>query len=116
MQVLVVDDAPFSRKMTIRALPEPMRDRVIQATNGREAVVAFRSHRPDLVLLDLTMPDMDGFEALAEIRSIDPQARVVIISADVQEGARQRCAELGAMGFIAKPIKGPKLEPFLKAA
>ena len=103
-RVLVVDDSAFSRKMTIRSLPEEYKKDLRQAANGEEAIQTYEEWRPNLVLMDLTMPKVDGFEALGRIKAIDPSACVVIVTADIQAGAQQKCQELGAAAILAKPL------------
>ena len=74
------------------------------ATNGVEALKLFKKESPDAVFLDLTMPVMDGYEALKEIIDIDKEAQVIIISADIQSGAKLRVLHAGAKNMYPKPI------------
>ncbi len=112
MKILVVDDSSFSRKMIIRTIPEHIRksSEIIEAENGKEAVEKYEEFKPDIVFLDLTMPVMDGFEALYHIRSKHPDAKVIVISADVQQQAVREVMELGAKAFIKKPISPEKMK------
>lgn len=73
-----------------------------QGVNGEEAVALWREHRPDLILLDLTMPVMDGFDALKLIRSEDQDTPILVVSADVQTKAVERVLAFGANGFVDK--------------
>lgn len=112
MKILVVDDSSFSRKMIIKAIPEDIKSRseIYEAENGKEAVEKYEEIKPDLVFLDLTMPVMDGFEALYHIRSKHPDAVVIIISADIQQQAVREVMELGAKAFVKKPISPEKMK------
>jgi len=76
----------------------------------------FDEEKPDLVILDLTMPGMDGLEVLEEMRKRDSQARVIIGSADIQEYNRLKAAELGAIDFINKPFQADLLTQAVKKA
>ncbi|MBN2695811.1 response regulator [bacterium] len=111
MKILVVDDSGVSRKMLIKSIPENIREKceIFQAENGLEAVEKYKSDSPDIVFLDLTMPIMDGYEALKEIIEYDPSAIVFVISADIQQKAKERVLELGASGMESKPIKPEKM-------
>lgn len=71
-----------------------------EATNGQEAVDLYKTHKPNLVLMDLTMPVMDGFEALKRIKELESDANVVVISADIQKQAIDKALKLGAFNFI----------------
>ncbi len=112
MKILVVDDSSFSRKMIIRAIPPNIKENseIVEAENGKEAVEKYEELKPDIVFLDLTMPVMDGFEALYHIRSKHPDANVIVVSADVQQQAVKEVMELGAKAFIKKPISPEKMK------
>lgn len=86
---------------------------IIEAANGKEAVEQFRSNAPDFTFLDLTMPVMDGFEALKLIKESDRKALVAVLSADAQQKAIERVKELGAMLFIEKPVTEKKIHSAL---
>ncbi len=103
--VMIVDDALFMRSMLRRAL-EGARDLdVIEAASGAEAVEKYREGRPGLVLMDISMPGMNGIEALKEIRGIDEDACVVMCSAIGQENMIAEAVAAGAVSFIVKPFK-----------
>lgn len=110
MKILLTDDSRFTRRRTIAALPKDREWIVEEATNGLEALEKFQTHQPEIVLLDLTMPVMDGFEALEKIMALDPQAKVFICTADVQPKARERVLASGALAVIGKPITTEKLQ------
>jgi two-component system, chemotaxis family, chemotaxis protein CheY len=102
-KILVVDDSALSRKISKRILVEAGHE-VDVAGDGLAALEHYALQRPDLVLLDVTMTEMNGLEVLRQLRALDAQARVVMATADVQASTRKMAADLGAMGFIAKPF------------
>jgi len=106
MIFLVVDDSKISRKWLIEMIPKKIVENaeIIEGTNGEEAIALFEHHRPDVVFLDITMPVIDGFEALERIRAIDKDALVVMISADRQKSTKEKVLSLGAAALISKPL------------
>ena len=102
-RLLVCDDSAMARKQLIRGLPEGWPVSVSQAANGREGLEAIRQGRGDVVLLDLTMPEMDGYEVLEALRREGLPSRVIVVSGDVQDEAVRRVEQLGALAFIRKP-------------
>lgn len=114
VSVLVVDDSPIARKMLIRSLPADWDVEITQASNGFEALAAYRAGKVDVMFLDLTMPEMDGYEVLETLRREDMNCLVIVVSADVQERAQQRIRELGAIAFIQKPVNAAGLADVLK--
>lgn len=109
-KLLIVDDALIMR-MRIREIALQAGWEVVgEATNGAQAVELYRELRPDLVTLDIVMPQMDGVEALRKIREEEPQARVCMVSAVNQKEKLAECIKLGAIDFIAKPFEKAQLE------
>lgn len=108
-RILVVDDAAFMRKVISDALVAGGHQIAGEARNGLEAVEQFQALRPDLTTLDITMPDKDGLQALAEIMTLDPRARVVMCSAAGQEHKVIESIKLGAKDFIVKPLQPERL-------
>ena len=104
-RVLVVDDAAFMRKMVSDALVKGGHEVVGEAGNGVEAVEQFQALRPDLMTLDITMPEKDGLAALADIMAADPTAKVVMCSAIGQESKVLEAIKLGAKDFVVKPFQ-----------
>lgn len=104
LTLLIVDDSPIARIMLKKCLPPDKNYSVIEAENGEEAVEKFRQYRPEITFMDMTMPVMDGFQAIAEIKRIDPQALIIAATADVQQKAKKRIADLGALMHLAKPV------------
>ena len=104
-RILVVDDAMFMRMMLKDILTKNGYEVCGEAANGQEAIDKYIELRPDLVLLDITMPEMDGITALKEIKHIDPQAVVVMCSAMGQQGMVIDAIQGGAIDFIVKPFQ-----------
>ena len=103
IRVLCVDDHPIVRDGIAYALQQQSdMELVAEATNGVEAVEAFRKHRPDVTLMDLQMPVMSGIEATAKIRSEFPQARIVILTTYSGDIQASRALKLGAVGYLLK--------------
>lgn len=108
MKVLVVDDAAFMRAILRKVLTEGGHE-VVEAGSGAEALERYHDVQPDLVTLDITMPDMDGIETLKALRAIAPQARVIMCSAMGQEGLVLEAIQLGALDFVVKPFKPDRI-------
>ena len=105
--VLIIDDAEFMRAM-LREIVEDMGCQVVgEAGDGRRAAELYRELEPDLVLLDITMPEVDGTEALREILEVDPEASVVMISALGQKAQVLKAIKAGAQDFVVKPMNCP---------
>jgi two-component system chemotaxis response regulator CheY len=102
--VLVVDDAAFMRMRAGKLLTQHGYQ-VLEAENGLDALNMYMQHKPDLVLMDITMPVMDGITALKEIRQADPQAKVVMLSAMGQQSMVIESIEAGARDFVVKPYE-----------
>jgi two-component system chemotaxis response regulator CheY len=102
-KILVVDDSGLSRRISRRIL-EDAGYAVTDAADGLAALERYALDRPDLVLLDVTMAGMDGLEALRQLRELDPGARVVMATADVQASTRTLAEAGGAAGFVGKPF------------
>ena len=107
-KMLIADDAAPMRMRCSRLLIANGHE-VIEATNGVEALEKFKEHRPDAVLLDITMPKMDGIMALREIKKIDPDAKVAMVTAMGQPVYVMNALKAGARDFIVKPFDGDKL-------
>jgi two-component system chemotaxis response regulator CheY len=108
-RILVVDDAAFMRKVVSDALASGGHEVIGEASNGTQAVERFQELRPELMTLDITMPEKDGLQALAEIMTIDPGARVLMCSALGQETKVIESIKLGAKDFVVKPFQAARL-------
>ena len=104
-KVLIVDDAAFMRISIKNMLTKNGYDVVGEAENGMIGVEMYKELQPDIVTMDITMPEMSGLDALKEITKIDPQAKVVMVSAMGQEAMVREAIVSGAKGFIVKPFK-----------
>ena len=112
--VLIVDDSGFMRRI-IRIILEKNGFTVVgEAVDGQSGVEIFKNLKPDLVTMDVTMNEMSGIEALREIMSIDPEAKVVMISSMGQEVIVREAVILGAKGFILKPFEEHQIVDVLK--
>jgi two-component system chemotaxis response regulator CheY len=106
--ILVVDDAAFMRMRCAKLLKDNGFD-VIEAGNGVEAVQKYTEARPDAVLLDVTMPEMDGLEALRQIKRVDPNARVAMVTAMGQQAVVMEALKAGARDFVLKPFQPDRI-------
>ena len=104
-RVLLVDDSKMSRKMLRAILEEAGYSIIAEATNGAEAVEAYKEHKPDLVTLDITMPVMDGIEALKQLLVINPDVKAIMITAAGQQSKLIKALKIGAKKFITKPFE-----------
>ena len=102
-KVLVVDDSGLARRR-VRSILEAEGYEVIEAEDGMSALERYFVAKPDLVMLDLVMKGMYGLDVLTKLREMDPAARVIVISADVQESSHEMVQQAGAAGFLMKPI------------
>lgn len=107
-KILIVDDSGMSRR-TLRKILEPAGYEISEAEEGIVALERYFLDKPDLVLLDLTMTGMYGIEVLNKLREMDPQARVIIASADIQSSTREMVDAEGASAFINKPFTSEKV-------
>jgi len=108
-KIMVVDNAAFMRMMIKDNLKKAGYSDFIEAGDGEDAVSKYAEFKPDLVLLDITMPVKDGIQTLHAIKQINPQAKVVMCSAMGQESMVVEAIKLGALDFIVKPFKPERL-------
>lgn len=113
VSLLICDDSSLARKQLLRSLPAAWPLDISQAASGCEALERIREGGIDVLLLDLTMPDMDGYELLAALRDEHLHCKVIVISADVQEEAVRRVLALGALAFMRKPADPVQLQKTL---
>lgn len=113
--LLICDDSNMARKQVAKSLPDGWDVDISFATNGREAITLIKEGKGDVLLLDLNMPEMDGYEVLETIVKEDLPTLVVVISGDIQPEAHQRVTSMGALDFIKKPVNKDKLSEILKA-
>ncbi|WP_440949962.1 response regulator [Methanosphaerula subterraneus] len=103
-RILIIDDSSFQRGIIRKTLLQAGYE-TVEAKNGREGLLQARDAAPDLILLDLVMPEMDGFAVLTELQKQQNRVPVVVVTADIQEITREQCLALGAAGFLNKPVK-----------
>jgi DNA-binding NarL/FixJ family response regulator len=116
IRILTVDDHPLLRAGIAGLLAdEPDMVLVAEAENGRDAIEQFARHRPDITLMDLQMPDMDGFEALQAIRSRNPDARIVILTTYPGDAQVVRALKAGACGYLLKSALRKELLTTIRA-
>ena len=101
--ILVVDDSGLARRR-VRSILEPAGYEVVEAEDGMSPLERYFVAKPDLVLLDLVMKGMYGLDVLTKLREMDPSARVIVVSADVQTSSHEMVEQAGAAGFLMKPI------------
>jgi two-component system chemotaxis response regulator CheY len=106
---MIVDDNAFMRNTIKGVLTQAGFDIAAEAADGAEAVSAYSNARPDLVTMDITMPNMDGVEALKELLRQDPGAKVVMVSAMGQESLVVEAVTAGAVDFVVKPFEADRV-------
>lgn len=114
ISLLICDDSSMARKQLLRALPPQWAVQVSQATNGEEALQLIREGGIDLLLLDLTMPVLDGYGVLTALREEGLSCKVIVVSGDVQDEAVRRVTELGALAFLKKPAEPARMLEILQ--
>jgi CheY-like chemotaxis protein len=102
-KILIVDDSAFARR-NVRLVLQGTGYEVEEAIDGMQCIESYFLKTPDLVVLDNVMPGMSGIEVLKRIREINPQACVVMLTSDVQDQTRKEAMNLGAMGYLVKPV------------
>lgn len=104
-KILIVDDSRTSRKMLRNILESNGHEIIDEAVNGQEGVQKFQALKPDVVTLDITMPVVDGVEALKMIKALDPKSKVVMVTAAGQKNKMIECIKAGANEFLTKPFE-----------
>jgi len=108
-KIMLVDDAAFMRMMIKDTLQKNGYSEIVEAGNGEQAVNNYAAEKPDLILMDITMPVMDGLEALRRLKEMDSNVKVVMCSAMGQETMVVDALKLGAKDFIVKPFKPDRI-------
>ena len=111
-KILIADDAAFMRMRSATLLKE-LGHEVIEAEDGQQAVTLFEEQSPDAVLLDITMPVMDGLEALDQIMGMDPEAKVAMVTALGQQQVIMEAIKAGAKDFVVKPFDAERIQSAL---
>ena len=105
VSVLLVDDAAYMRKLIQLMLEKGGHVVVGEARSGTEGIELYKELKPDLVIMDITMPEMGGIDALIQIREYDKDAKVLMCTASDQSSHREAANNAGAVGYLVKPIK-----------
>jgi two-component system chemotaxis response regulator CheY len=105
VKILIVDDSSFMREMLRGILQSEGYDEIFEAANGEIAVKEYRKHRPDIVFMDIVMEHKDGISALQEIRGVDKEAKVVMVSVLGHDAMKEQAEKAGAKHFITKPFQ-----------
>lgn len=113
--VLIVDDSGLARRR-VRTILESAGYDVIEAEDGMSALERYYVAKPDLVVLDLVMKGMYGLEVLTKLKEMDPSARVIVVSADVQTSSHEMVEKAGAAGFLMKPIDNDQVLAMVRSA
>ncbi|WP_029459236.1 response regulator [Solidesulfovibrio alcoholivorans] len=114
LRIMVVDDSGLTVKKMVKMLEGLGHEVAAVAATGQEAVDAYAAVAPDIVAMDITMPDLDGIEATRRIMAVSPDARIVIVTSHGQEQMVMDAIEAGAKGYILKPVKPEKLKETLE--
>lgn len=109
LKVLIVDDSLIIRKKITKLIVKLGHEVIFSAKNGQEAIDAYTEHKPDLVTMDITMPDMDGITAVKHIIKSDSKASIIMITSHGQEDMVIKSIQAGAVGYMLKPITEDKL-------
>ena len=111
--VLIVDDSAFMRMRCVATVKEEGHD-TLEAADGNEAVEVYKQQQPNAVLLDITMPNMDGLEALRQIMAFDSKAKVAMVTAMGQQGMVMEAMKAGARDFVVKPFEPDRVQATLQ--
>lgn len=115
-KLLITDDAAFMRMTLKKMVTDAGYEVVAEAADGKEAVEMYEEHKPDLVTMDITMPEMNGIEALEQIKAKDPSAKVLMCSAMGQQNMVVDAIQKGAVDFIVKPFDEARIREALEKA
>jgi len=112
---MIVDDSLFQRKNLVKIISQQGWQVAAEASNGREAIEMYRRYSPDLVLMDLLMPEMEGVEAVEKIMEIDKDAKIVIVSSLGYSEIVDRALAAGAKQFVTKPVDSARAADTIRA-
>ncbi|MBT4824523.1 response regulator [Candidatus Woesearchaeota archaeon] len=108
-KIMTIEDSAFERKAIINMLAKGNYKEVVEAETGEEGIELFKKEKPDLVLLDLRLPGMDGIECFKKLKKEDPRVKVIIVSIVTRQESVDECMKLGAKAYIMKPVTQKKL-------
>jgi len=113
-RILIIDDSLFQRRIVSSPL-NAQGFEVHEAINGKEGLEKIIEIKPDLILLDILMPEKDGIEVLTELKANNNKIPVIMLTSDVQDSTRDECLSLGARAFLNKPVKSEELLPVINS-
>jgi len=108
-KIMIVDDSSMMRRNLKKIISEAGHEVVAEVSNGSDACTTYEEYMPDLVTMDITMPYLDGIEAVKTIKEVFPDANIIMISAHGQEDKIYKAIKAGAKGYIVKPIRPSKV-------
>lgn len=114
LKIVVVDDSLIIRRNIAKMLERMGHEIVAEAKNGKEAIVCYSKHSPDLITMDITMPDMDGIEAVRGIMGKNEEAKIIMVTSHGQEEMVIAAIKAGASGYVLKPVNAEKLSNAIK--
>jgi two-component system chemotaxis response regulator CheY len=112
-KILIVDDSPVARRMLKSSIPQNRGYEIYEAVDGYDGISKYQEIKPDMIFMDLTMPNLDGYNAIAEIKKTAPEAVIVVMTADIQQKSISRVIELGAFLVLKKPPRTKIVEDVL---
>lgn len=115
-KILIVDDSPVARRMLRKCIPDIDQYEIVEAVDGQDGVNKFQTFSPDITFLDLTMPVLDGYDALKQIKNIDGNAIIVVLTADIQPKSLSIVMASGAYTVIKKPARAKSIEDIFTKA
>ncbi len=113
-KILIVDDSPVARRMLKKCIPELESFEIVEAVDGKDGVDKFKDFSPDITFMDLTMPVLDGYDALKQIISLNSKAVVIVLTADIQPKSLSNVMESGAFTVLKKPAKTESIKDVLE--
>ena len=113
-KVLIVDDSAFMRMLLKEKISNIAQTEILEAANGKEAIEIAKKQKPDLILLDIILPDIDGESVLRNLRNAGIKSKTIIITAVGQKQVIERCQKLGINGYIVKPFDDTKITNLIK--
>lgn len=114
-RILIIDDSLFQRRIISAPLKAEGYE-VLEAVNGKDGLEKIIIEKPDLILLDILMPEKDGFEVLKELQEAQNTIPVIMLTSDVQDSTREECLKHGAKAFVNKPVKSEDLIPIIRSS
>ena len=115
-KIMIVDDSPVARRMLKTCIPKDKGYEIFEAENGQDGIKKFQELKPDVTFMDLTMPVLDGYQATEQILKLDPNAVIIVTTADIQPKSIDAVMELGAFTLLKKPARAKSIQDALSKA